>query len=98
MLSIYDRALHHDFETFFENSKIAYTFWMDIRGSPVWGMGRQVIAAFAGNCNQENISRQNRIGNPLHFQSPFSADAALHPAIVHDPNVFPPFHWLSFFF
>lgn len=30
MLSIYDRALHHDFETFFENSKTAYTFWMDI--------------------------------------------------------------------
>lgn len=30
MLSIYDRALHHDLETFFENSKTAYTFWMDI--------------------------------------------------------------------
>lgn len=33
MLSIYDRALHHDFETFFENSKTAYTFWMDITAS-----------------------------------------------------------------
>ena len=30
----------------------------------------------------ENISRQKRIGNPLHFQSPFSADAALHQAII----------------